>query len=242
MERFEFILCAFLAHEIPFWIYCFIEWFLTRFKLLQKFKIEEKNPSSELVYKSYKQVFIAHFVFQWITLYFAYDLVRLRGCFDVAFPSIFMFVIQFAWNICVCDTLLYWNHRTLHHPSLYARFHKQHHEYKSPIPVSSEYFTFVEELATGVIPTMAGPMIWGQNYLVIFMWIIFRVSESSDAHSGYNLPFSIFRLGRPSDRHWFHHSHNTGCFGAFLTFWDRVGGSDVTYLEWKKSEAAKKAR
>ncbi len=80
---------------------------------------------------------------------------------------------QFAFNIVCTDTLLYWNHRTLHWPMFYARFHKQHHEvllfarfatinsgpcpqYKSPIPVSSEYFTLTEELLTGVIPTLSG--------------------------------------------------------------------------------------
>lgn len=101
----------------------------------------------------------------------------------------------------VCDTLIYWLHRTLHFPALYARFHKQHHEYKSPIPVSSEYFSFVEEIATGFVPTLSGVFLLGSRIHVVtlLIWIAFRVSESSDAHLGYDLS-SVFSLGRPANR------------------------------------------
>ena len=137
------------------------------------------------------------------------------------------------------DTLLYWIHRSFHHPSLY-RFHKQHHEYKSPIPISSEYYSIAEEVGTGFIPTLSGPLLLGRSMHmgVLLLWVAFRVCESADAHSGYDLPFplSVFSLpyiGRPADRHYFHHSVNVGNFGAFFCFWDWLCGTDVKWREWR---------
>jgi sterol desaturase/sphingolipid hydroxylase (fatty acid hydroxylase superfamily) len=119
----------------------------------------------------------------------------------------------------------------LHHRSLYARFHKQHHEWKQTRPVSSEYFSVVEEILTGVIPTMAGPLLLGSRlkFVTLVAWIAFRVCESSDAHMGYDLPLilSPFKLGRPSNRHFLHHSVNTGNYGAFFTVWDRLCGTEI---------------
>jgi sterol desaturase/sphingolipid hydroxylase (fatty acid hydroxylase superfamily) len=40
----------------------------------------------------------------------------------------------------------YWAHRFLHHPLLYARLHKQHHEYKGPIGFAAEYATVGEQV------------------------------------------------------------------------------------------------
>jgi len=148
-----------------------------------------------------------------------------------------------VWHLAVymvlCDTLLYWIHRTFHHPLLYARIHKQHHEFKQNLAISSEYFHPLEDFGTGVIPTVTGPLLLarhGCHPVLLAFWIFLRVAESSDAHCGFDWPYSPFRLGRPGDRHDFHHSHNIGNFGAFFTFWDRVCGTDQAYLAHKQKE------
>ncbi len=53
-----------------------------------------------------------------------------------------------------------------------------------------------------------------------FAWPFFRSQhETLDAHCGYLMPLSPWRLipaiQGGSDRHSFHHSHNTGCYGMF---------------------------
>lgn len=134
-----------VAHEIPFWAYCGLEHFLTTNKLLQHRKIQGgKQADADLLSRSYSQIVRAH-VLQVAVLLVAYDLFAWRGVrMDSVWPSFLEMAGQMAFFMVVCDTLLYWSHRTLHHPALYSRFHKQHHEFKAPIPVSSEYFSFVE--------------------------------------------------------------------------------------------------
>lgn len=247
-DRIQFILLAFGAHEIPFFAYAGLEHLLTKFKIWQHRKIlPTKTPPESLVSQSYRKVFVSHFVFQWITLWFAYDLflnVLHMSPLSSPLPVWTTIAAQFCVFMIVCDTLLYWVHRTVHLPFLYATIHKQHHEYKVTIPVASEYFSLVEEIATGFIPTIAGPAlvtyITGMHTGVLLMWIFFRVCESSDAHCGYDLPMCIFQLGRPADRHDFHHSKNMGNFGAFFMFWDYVCGTDKVYWQDKANKSAKK--
>ena len=117
----------------------------------------------------------------------------------------------------------------MHLPFLYARFHKQHHEFHSTVAISSEYLSVVEEITTGVIPTLCGPLFLKAHMGVIILWVAIRVAESADAHCGYALPWSVFAWGRPGDRHDYHHSQNDGNFGAFFTFWDWVCGTDKKY-------------
>lgn len=60
-------------------------------------------------------------------------------------------------------------------------------------------------------------MLLGVHPLVLWLWLMIRVWETVDVHSGYALPISPFHLlfGGP-ERHDFHHSHHTkGCFGTY---------------------------
>ena len=52
-----------------------------------------------------------------------------------------------------------------------------------------------------------------------------RVHEGHDEHTGYNLPWSLFRLVpycSDAKFHDFHHSNNTGNFSSFLRVWDSL--------------------
>ena len=97
---------------------------------------------------------------------------------------------------------------------------------------ASEYFTTLEEFSTGVIPTFSGPLLLGLHPILIGLFVMLRVSESADAHCGYDFPWSIWRLGRPGDRHDFHHSHNLGNYGAWFSFWDWICGTDAAYQQY----------
>jgi 4-alpha-methyl-delta7-sterol-4alpha-methyl oxidase len=119
-------------------------------------------------------------------------------------PSIFTCAWHLTVYLLLCDTLLYWIHRMFHHPLLYARIHKQHHEFKQNVGISSEYFHPLEDFGTGVIPTVTGPLLLarhGGHPLLLAFWIFLRVCESCDAHCGFDFPYSPFRLGRPGDRY-----------------------------------------
>jgi sterol desaturase/sphingolipid hydroxylase (fatty acid hydroxylase superfamily) len=90
-----------------------------------------------------------------------------------------------------------------------------------------------------LVPTLGGCCIMGTHFVVLACWLAFRLVETVDAHSGYSFPFHPLRripLLYNVERHDFHHSHNTGCYGVF-GFWDWICGTDKTFNEFKAKEA-----
>ena len=110
--------------------------------------------------------------------------------------------------------------------------HKQHHEFKANVGIAAEYFHPVEDLFN-IIPMITGPLLLKMHFCTFMVWIVIRISEIVDAHSGYALPFSIWeislRLQGGADRHEFHHSHNKGSYGSFTKFWDWMFNTDAAY-------------
>lgn len=57
-------------------------------------------------------------------------------------------------------------------------------------------------------------------------------AETTDAHSGYEFPWSPARLtpfAISAAHHDFHHASNQGCFGSQFTFWDSICGTDKEF-------------
>jgi len=92
---------------------------------------------------------------------------------------------------------------------------------------------------SNTLPFAAGPLLVGPHIVTWLLWVIIRVIETVDAHSGYRFPFSPFSLlpfQGGSERHFFHHSHNIGSYGSFFNIWDRVTGTDKAFREFQKNE------
>jgi len=53
----------------------------------------------------------------------------------------------------------------------------------------------------------------------MWLWIIYRVLETLDGHSGFELPWSMFRylpFSASAQSHDYHHSNNIGNYGSFF--------------------------
>jgi sterol desaturase/sphingolipid hydroxylase (fatty acid hydroxylase superfamily) len=64
----------------------------------------------------------------------------------------------------------------------------------------------------------------------LLTWMVCRITETCDGHSGYDLPFMPFRLmpfAGTSAAHDAHHSINTGNYGTFLRVWDPLLGTAI---------------
>lgn len=111
--------------------------------------------------------------------------------------------------------------------------HKVHHSYKTSIGLASEYAHPIEFVFSNAIPFSVGPMVCGMHYWTFFMWSLLRVGETVDGHSGYEFPWSPYRLlpfSGSSTAHDFHHSHNIGNYASFFTWWDRWMQTDRAFL------------
>ena len=71
------------------------------------------------------------------------------------------------------------------------------------------------------------------------MW---RIMETCDGHSGYEFPWSMFRLlpfSGSSDFHDFHHSKNAGNYSSFFTYLDTLFHTDKEYRKLKEFKTKK---
>jgi methylsterol monooxygenase len=149
------VLLAFLAHEVPLVAYHLICALLRKYHVCDELLIQKNPPPVELVSKAVRQLAFGHVVVQLPLQWVMFDFFRwckMPGI-DTELPSLLVIAFQFGVFMVVCDTGLYWAHRTLHHPVLYTTFHKQHHSFHSNDALASEYFSVVEEIFTvSVIP------------------------------------------------------------------------------------------
>jgi len=150
-----------------------------------------------------------------------------------------------VWQVAVAylgyDTMFYWTHRLMHHPKLYKHCHKIHHEYHTPIALACAHHHAVEglvQLFNWFVPiAFAGWLNKGNGGLhesTLFYYNSFRWLETVDAHCGYELPFSPFKIlpfCGGARGHDFHHREFNGNYGATI-FWDRICGTDSDF--WKE--------
>ena len=140
---------------------------------------------------------------------------------------------QFIFFLLVEDLFLYLGHSTMHRPQFYW-IHKHHHEYHTAISIAGEFSHPIEHLIANTFPSVIGYKILSYFYPVhcisVWVFMVFRVVETIDAHTGYEwswaqselLPFSA-----GAACHVFHHTYNAGNFGSFFKIWDSLFGTNV---------------
>lgn len=206
---------------------------------VNQWKIQhDSHPSTRLVKEVIAKILVGHFVFSPLVAYFV--LFPLSQALEMPLrgdlPSVGRVLLDFVVFALVNDVLFYWAHRTLHsHPWLYKNIHAQHHRFTTPISWAAEFSHPIEDVFAGTIPTLAGCFLMRSHLYTCALWMIIRMWETLDAHSGYDFPFSPWRLLSPlmlgPDGHDWHHSHNRGNYGVFR-FWDWILGTDKEYKKW----------
>jgi len=236
-----FMVSTVVVHQAVFVGFNLALYLCHRFRWFEKYKIPSKQlPSRELVWECLKHLFINQFVIQWPMAWLLFGLLsRFELHVTPELPS-FLEVCRDLLVFVLCeDFFFYWSHRALHHPLIYKHIHKQHHRFKATIGIASEYAHPVEVLVSNSLPFLSGPLLMGPHIVTWWCWIVLRITETIDAHSGYSFPLSPFSLlpfQGGSERHFFHHSHNLGSYGSFFNFWDRICGTDRPFVEFQKSQ------
>lgn len=144
----------------------------------------------------------------------------------------------------------YWAHRALHWGPLYKKIHKLHHAFSAPFGLAAEYAHPLEILILGT-GTIGGPILWclaskgNLHIATMYIWIILRLFQAVDAHSGYDFPWSL-RTFLPfwsgADHHDYHHSNFVGCYSTSFRLWDWVFGTEAGFHEHRaKTREEKRA-
>jgi plant 4alpha-monomethylsterol monooxygenase len=194
-SRLYFTIGTWLAHSLTFWLLNFGLFVCYRFNLFRKYRIQKELPPSELIMTCFQHNLLSHFVITPILIYLVYpSFLALGMSLSPQWPSLHIIIRDLLFAVFINDTLFYWAHRGLHHPAIYKYIHKRHHLFKSNIGIASEFAHPIEDLTANVIPTIGGCLIIGSHAYVLWLWLVIRVFETVDAHSGYSFPYSPFRI------------------------------------------------
>jgi lathosterol oxidase len=128
----------------------------------------------------------------------------------------------------VTETIVYWNHRWLHHPYIYKKLHLYHHEYRKPTPWVSMAFHPLDSFAQAA-PHYLCAFLFPVHISIYAGFVVYVMLWTFFIHDR----VSWFRFGivNYTAHHTMHHIYNKYNFGQFLTIWDRIAG---TYRDPKK--------
>jgi methylsterol monooxygenase len=77
----------------------------------------------------------------------------------------------------------------------------------------------------------------------MYIWIVLRLFQAVDAHSGYDFPWSlqhIFPLWSGADHHDYHHEAFVGCYSTSFRIWDHLFNTEGGYRAKRKAQKAAK--
>ena len=167
------------------------------------------------------------------------------------FPSYWELIRSISLLVIKEDFLFYCSHRFFHHRLVYPYVHKKHHEVIYPVSISSDYCHWIEFLSANLMPMVLFPKLsfylFGTNMHIfsIYLFFVIRITETVETHSGYDFPFSPFKLipyGLSPDYHDYHHTNNIGNYGSFTTIWDTLFRTNLFYYKFLIRRQQKKIK
>jgi len=190
------------------------------------------------------------FINPWV-IWFGVPVLKSFGqpAFDSAIPSKLEMFRQFLIAYWFNEFFFYWAHRAFHDSRLY-RFHKEHHNYTGTIGFAAEHAGLLEQIVANITPTVGGCIFFGRHPFVLLVWIVIRLNETYDGHSGYCFAGTwLSRVGLLHTSTGYHDYHHTfsfrGNFGhplldyccGTMDYWLKDGGS-TGYVESQRKGAA----
>lgn len=197
----------------------------------RRYKIQDqKEPDFKEQWECMKSVLVSHFMVEAVPIWGFHPICEYLGLqVDVPFPSISKIAMHVAVFFVLEDAWHYWMHRGLHYGAFYKYIHKQHHRYAAPFGMAAEYAHPIEVALLGV-GTVGIPLAWvaitgDLHMLTVFIWVGLRLFQAVDAHSGYELPWSLHHFlpfWAGADHHDDHHRYFLGNYASSFRWWDAL--------------------
>ena len=136
------------------------------------------------------------------------------------------FVASIGVMALVHDSYYYWAHRFMHHPKVFRRVHKLHHEFHNPTPYASYAFhpwEAIVEVAWVLPVALLLPIHPGAFACYIVVLTLLNVIS----HLGFETyPAWVARWFITSTHHNLHHTRARGHFMLYFNIWDRIMGTN----------------
>jgi methylsterol monooxygenase len=237
-----FVFTTWLMHELTNWSFQAFLFTCYRFDLFPKQRIQGKHfPSADLVWAAVKNSLISKTLFGFVGTLAIVKTTPFLSFVDIdgPIPPWYTFAWQFVVAWLFLDFMFYWSHRAFHTPYLYKTIHKRHHAFNDTVGIAYSYAHPIEDIFVNSLPTLLSLLITRMHLAHWAVFLVLRIAETIDAHSGYEFDWSPWRgIFGGSERHWFHHAKNAGNFGI-LNIWDPLMKTDAAYNRWKEEQQQK---
>lgn len=236
-------LLFFLVHEITYFGRCLPWAIIDQIPFFNRWKLQpDKVPSTKEQWECFKAVLKSHFLVEALPIWLFHPLCKsLKISIDVPFPSWKIMTAQVAFFFFMEDMWHYWFHRLFHIGWFYRNIHKVHHKYAAPFGFTAEFAHPAEVMALG-IGTVGFPILYAYvarefpslglpalHLFAISCWIVMRLFQAVDSHSGYDFPWSLqhflpFWAG--AAHHDLHHHYFIGNYASSFRWFDFFLGTE----------------
>ncbi|OBT73502.1 methylsterol monooxygenase [Pseudogymnoascus sp. 05NY08] len=222
---------SFVMHEAVYFGRSLPWIIIDRMPYFNKYKIQAgKIPTVAEQWHCTKMVLLSHFTVELPQIWVFHPMAVFFGMdTGVPFPPIWKIAMQIAIFFVIEDAWHYWTHRAMHWGPLYRSVHKIHHNYSAPFGLAAEYASPIEVMILGA-GTVLGPVAWcaitgDLHVLTMYLWIVCRLFQAIDAHSGYEFPWSLHHFlpfWAGAEHHDVHHERFIGNYASSFRWWDFV--------------------
>jgi len=126
--------------------------------------------------------------------------VQMTGALPSKQEQLTCFVVGLVWN----EVMFYYSHRLFHSQALYAKVHKQHHEFTAPFALAAIYCGPIEMLFSNLWPFLGICSVYRFNIFFTYCWVANAVMGTQVHHSGYKWPWMTV-LDHQPNVHDLHH-------------------------------------
>lgn len=226
---------SFIYHEVIYFLLCLPGFLFQFIPFMQRYKIQQDKPETSLKqWHCFRVLLFNHIVVQFPLIFGTFKFTEMFGIpygWD-SMPRWYVIAAQVLCCAIIEDTWHYWVHRLMHHPSLYKHVHKIHHNFQAPFGMVAEYAHPIETIVLG-FGFFVGILALCSHFVLLWAWVTFRLMETIDVHSGYDVPhLNPMHLipGYAGARfHDFHHYNFVGNYSSTFVWWDRLLGTDGQY-------------
>ncbi|MGK7390222.1 MAG: sterol desaturase family protein [Candidatus Cyclobacteriaceae bacterium M2_1C_046] len=227
-----FIATFFLILIIRYFIAAgFFYWYFYKydFKKWKAYKLtREHTPSNEQYLKEIKWSIITSIIFAIVG-------VGLIWLYQEGYTAIYTSLDQYGYwflpvslllALFIHETYYYWIHRWMHHPKVFRKVHKVHHDSITPSPWTAFSFHPWEGLLEAIILPLILLIIPMHPY-VLFTYLMLMTVSSVINHLDIEIyPESLQKswVGKwliGASHHHYHHKEFNTNYGLYFTFWDR---------------------
>ncbi|ETS83842.1 Methylsterol monooxygenase [Pestalotiopsis fici W106-1] len=246
---------SFVMHEVIYFGRSLPWMIIDSIPYFRKYKLQnQKIPTLKEQWDCASLVLLSHFTVELPQIWLFHPIATYFGMdYGVPFPPLWKMALHISIFFVLEDTWHYWFHRALHYGPLYKMIHKLHHTYSAPFGLAAEYASPIEVMLLAM-GTVGSPILWvsltGDLHLfTMYMWIVGRLFQAIDSHSGYDFPWSLHNFlpfWAGAHHHDVHHERFIGNYSSSFRWWDYMldteSGPEAAKRRRERKLAALKAK